>query len=252
MTRDEAREILETVRPSGPVNGEPLVEEALRLAAQDPELTLLLEHQRAFDAALKEGIRSIPIPARLHDAILAERNIIRPHFWQDWRTATAAAAAIIILFVGGVVAINSSTSGFAAFRTELVAESWAGDPHLDLESSDLGRVRQWLARTNAVSDFKLPEALNEVRVHGARVFDSDGHKVALVCFADGARHFHLFVMDRPPFSDLPAAGNPDFEKCGSWKTTSWRQGNNVYVLTGMNYPAFVSKFRKAGRWSLSG
>ena len=252
MTRDEAREILETVRPAGPVEGEPRVAEALRVASQDPALTLLLERQRALDGALADGLRSIPIPAGLRDGILAERKIIRPHFWQDWRTAAPAAAAIILLFVGGVAAINRGSNGFAAFRTELVAESWSGDPHLDLESTDLGRVRQWLARTNVASDFKLPEALSEVRVHGARVFEADGRKVALICLADGARHFHLFVLDRPDFSDLPAAGIPDFEKCGAWKTTSWRQGNHVYVLTGMNYPAFVSKFRKAGRWSLSG
>jgi hypothetical protein len=252
MTRDEAREILETVRPAGPVGGDSRVAEALRLAAQDPGLSQLLERQRAFDSALQAGIHAIPVPPGLRNAILAERKIIRPHFWQDWRTATAAAAASILLFVGGSVAINRSTAGFAAFRTELVAESWAGDPHLDIESTDLGQIRRWLARTNVASDFKLPAALSEVRVHGARVFEADGQQVALLCLADGAKHFHLFVLDRPQFSDLPADGVPDFEKCGAWKTTSWRQGNSVYVLTGMNYPAFVSKFRKAGRWSLSG
>ncbi len=252
MTRDEARDILETARPAGPAHDDPRVAEALRLAARDPELTRQLERQRALDGALAAGVKSIPVPTGLRLSILAARKIVPLHFWQDWRTATAAAAAIVFLLVAGVVVINRGTAGFVAFRRELVAESWAGDPHLDLESSDLGRIRQWLARTNAASDFTLPAALGELRPHGARVFESDGRKVSLICLADGARHLHLFVLDRPNFSDLPSDGVPDFEKCGAWKTASWRQGNQTYVLTGMNYPAFVSKFRKAGRWSISG
>ena len=63
---------------------------------------------------------------------------------------------------------------------------------------------------------------------------------------------NLYVLDRPLFSDLPPVGAPDFEKCGAWKTASWRQGDKTYVLTGMSYPAFVSRFRKAGRWILAG
>ena len=252
MTRDEARKILEIARPDGPDHEDPRVAEALRLALHDAELTRQLEHQRALDGILAAGVNCIPVPAGLKGSILAARNIIRPHFWQDWRTAAAAAAAIVLLLAAGVAAIHRGTAGFADFRRDLVAESWAGDPHLDLESTDLGRIRQWFARTNAASDFSLPAALGDLRPHGARVFESDGLKVSLVCLADGPRHLHLFVLDRPKFSDLPPEGVPDFEKCGAWKTASWRQGNNTYVLTGMNYQAFVSKFRKAGRWSISG
>src|SRR5437868_5123798 len=246
MNRDEVREILDTVRPSGHTHEDPRVAEALRLATVDPELARFLERQRALDRALTQAINSISVPSHLQNAILESQKIVRPHFWQDWRTTTAAAAAIVLLLVGSAIAIGRSSNNFSTFRTELVAESWDGDPHLGLESADLGRIRQWLAGTYAASDFTLPPALNDLRPHGARVFDADGQKVALICLADGARHFHLFVLDRSRFSDLPPEGAPDFEKCGSWKTTSWCQGNNIYVLTGMNYPTFVSKFRKSG------
>ncbi|MEY2407414.1 MAG: hypothetical protein QOF48_84 [Verrucomicrobiota bacterium] len=252
MTRDEAIQILETARPAGPVSdGSPLAE-ALALAARDPELARFLAHQRAFDDTLTGAVKSIAVPPLLKSSILASRRIVRPHFWQDWRTGVAAAAAIAVLLIVSGVAIHRASAGFASFRKELIVENWAGDPHLDFESSDLARIRQWLARREADSDFELPAALNDMRLQGARVFESDGRKVALVCLADGARHFHLFVLDRHKFPDLPADGAPDFEKCGGWKTASWRQGGKTYVLTGMNYPAFVSKFRKAGRWSISG
>ena len=54
------------------------------------------------------------------------------------------------------------------------------------------------------------------------------------------------------FAGLPPLGTPDFQKCGGWKTTSWQHGRQTYVLTGMKYQTFVSKFRKSGRWTMSG
>ena len=63
---------------------------------------------------------------------------------------------------------------------------------------------------------------------------------------------HLFVLDGLQLARLPAGDKPDFEKCGAWRTASWQQGDMTYVLTGMKYHTFVSKFRKAGRWTMSG
>jgi hypothetical protein len=252
MTRDEAKLLLESARANGRDDTDPRVAEALRLAAQDPELARLLERQRAFDARMTAGMTSIILPEHLKPSVLAQRKIVKPHFWQDWRTATAAAAAIVLLLTGGIYFINQSTSGFPAFRKELVTENWAGDPHLDLVTGDLAKIRSWLARRDAAGDFALPTALEGARLQGARVFEYDDHKISLICLADGPRHLHLFVLDRAPFSDLPPEGAPDFEKCGAWKTASWRQGDKTYVLTGMSYQAFVSRFRKAGRWILAG
>ena len=252
MTRLEASQILETARPAGPTHDDPQVAEALRLAARDPELTGQLERQRALDTAVTAGVKSIAVPPLLLDAILAERKIIRPHFWQDWRTAAAAAAAIVLLLAGVGYFLQQGRAGFAEFRQELVAENWAGDPHLDYESTDLGRIRTWLARHNASSDFALPAGLEALRPHGARVFEHDNKQISLICLADGSQHLHLFVLDQPGSSNLPPEGAPDFEKCGPWKTATWRQGDKTYVLTGMNYQTFVSKFRKGGRWATSG
>jgi len=252
MTRDEAKQLLEAARPNGRDHADPRVAEALRLAAQDPELTRLLERQRALDATMTAGMNSIPVPPDLRQWILAGFKIIRPHFWQDWRTATAAAAAAVLLLAGGIYLINQSTAGFAEFRKQLVTENWAGDPHLDLETTDLSKIRAFLANNGAAGDFALPAALASARLHGARVFEYENRKISLVCLTEGSRHLHLYVFDRAPFSDLPPVGAPDFEKCGAWKTASWRQAGKTYVLTGLNYATFVSRFRKAGRWILSG
>ena len=252
MTRDEAREFLEAARSNGRDDADPRVAEALRMATQDLELSRLVERQRAFDATMAAGMQSIPVPADLKQSILAGQKIVKPHFWQDWRAATAAAAAVGALLAGGIHLINQNTKGFSEFRKELVTENWAGDPHVDLETDDLSKVRAWLTSEGAAGDFTLPTALAGARLQGARIFEYDGHKISLVCLADGARHLHLFVMDRAPFSDLPPAGTPDFEKCGVWKTAAWHLGTKTYILTGLSYQHFVSRFRKGGRWTISG
>ena len=80
----------------------------------------------------------------------------------------------------------------------------------------------------------------------------DGKAIPLLCFGHGAKHFHLFVIDHTNFPDLPATDAPDFEKCGPWTTASWRFSGSTYVLTGMKNNTFVQKFRRDGRWDMSG
>jgi len=252
MTRDEARQLLEAARSNGRDDTDPLVAEALRMAAQDPELARQFESQRAFDATMAAAMHSILVPADLRQSLVPSPKIVKPHFWQDWRAAVAAAAAVVLLVAGGIYLVNQHTSGFSDFRKQLVMENWAGDPHLDLETDDLSKIRAWLTKEGAAGDFTMPTALVSARLQGARIFEYDGHKISLVCLADGGRHLHLFVMDQAPFSDLPPAGTPDFEKCGVWKTAAWHLGTKTYILTGLSYQHFVSRFRKGGRWAISG
>jgi hypothetical protein len=206
-----------------------------------------------FDAAIADGLKRVAVPAGLKAAILANRRIVKPLFWQDWRMRAAAAAAVVLAASALAIAkVGSGTTTFAEFRERLVAEAWGGERHLDLESSAWNEVGRWLAAQNAVTNFNLPPELAGLRLHGASVVALEGQRIPLICLADGPKHLHLFVVTRASFRDLPHAGMPDFENCGGWKTASWQQGDKTFVLTGMKYQAFVNKFRKAGRWTMSG
>src|SRR6185503_8329188 len=111
-------------------------------------------------------------------------------------------------------------------------------------SSNLMRVKQWLAGNGGPTAFALPAELRNHRLHGCNAIQVGGHPVAVLCLADGPRHLHLFVAEDVQFADLPRPGSPDFERCGVWKTTAWRDGDRTFVLTGMNYHSFVNTFRK--------
>jgi hypothetical protein len=253
MKSKEARRLLEVYRAGGADDQDPQFQEALKQAERDPALAERFRDQQNFDAAFGGQLRAVAAPADLKDAILAERKIVRPILWRDWRTrAVAAAASVVLLAVAGGVLGTTKPERFPEFRSELIEQAWDGQAHLDFESSDLQRIKLWLARHNASPDFTLPQGLSGTRILGCRVVEAEGRRVPMLCLADGAKHLHLFVVDDAQFAGLPPKGKPDFEKCGAWQTSSWQHRGQTYVLTGMKYQTFVSKFRKDGRWTMSG
>jgi len=260
MNSDEARHRLGAARPDGADNDDPGVREALAQLQRDPELARWHAEQRAFDVAVARSLQSVRVPGDLREALLAARpRVIRRPVtwwrpaWNRWQARAALAAAIVL--IAGTVAGMFPRKGlprFADFRNELVEESWAGQSHLAFRSSDLIRVKQWLALSGGPTAFNLPPDFRQGRLHGCNIVDVGGNPVAVLCFAHGSRHLHLFVAEGVQFADMPQRGTPDFERCGPWKTTAWQDGKRTFVLTGMSYPAFVATFRKAGRWTMSG
>jgi hypothetical protein len=258
MSISEAKKILNACRPHGGDATDPQVAEAMKLAAEHPGLKAWFEEQQAFDARLANALQQVTAPSDLKAEILAKNRVVisRPTSWwrpivQDWRPRVAV-AAVLVLSAVFTVSSQRTSGGFGEFRQELIDEGWAGDTHLDFESQDWMKIRQWLARQGAPSDFDLPKPLERLNLHGCRLVKMGSQQVALLCVTDGSKHLHLFVADNVEFADLPPDGAPDFEKCGLWKTAAWRQGNRTFVLSGMNFHTFVNTFRKSGRWTMSG
>ena len=252
MKSEEAKRLLEVFRPGGADMDDPRFVEALRQTERDPGLGRWFEEQRRFDSQFVEGLKTISVPADLQDAILTGRKVVSPSLWQNWRVRAAVAASVVFLAVAGGVLATNKPSQFADFRAELIEQAWDGNTHLDMESSDVRQIQNWLAGNHASAEFSLPDGLRDTRLLGCRIVEVNGLRVPMLCLADGPKHMHLFVLEGSQLAKLPFGGDPDFEKCGVWKTASWQQGDKTYVLTGMKYQAFVSKFRKGGRWTMSG
>lgn len=252
MKSEEAKRLLEVFRPGGADMDDPRFVEALLQTERDPELGRWFDGQRRFDSQFVEGLKTISVPADLQDAILAGRKVVRPSLWQNWRVRAAVAASVVFLAVTGGVLATNKPSQFADFRAELIEQAWDGNTHLDMESSDVRQIQNWLTGNHASAEFSLPDGLRDTRLLGCRIVEVNGLRVPMLCLADGPKHMHLFVLEGSQLARLPSTDKPDFEKCGAWKTASWQQGDKTYVLTGMKYQAFVSKFRRGGRWTMSG
>ncbi len=252
MKSEEAKRLLEVFRPGGADMDDPRFVEALVQTERDPVLGRWFDEQRRFDNQFVEALKTISVPSDLQDAILASRKVVRPGLWQDWRMRAAVAAGVVFLAVVGGVLATSKTAQFADFRAELIEQAWDGNTHLDMESSDVRQIRSWLVSKQVPAEFALPDGLRDMRLLGCRIVEADGLRVPMLCLADGPKHMHLFVLEGSQLAQLPSTDKPDFEKCGVWKTASWQQGDKTYVLTGMKNLAFVNKFRKSGRWTMSG
>jgi hypothetical protein len=253
MNREEARQLLEVFRSGGADMNDPRFMEALALLENDPELNKQFDDQRRFDLRVTASIQAaIPVPPDLRNAILAGCKPSRPARWTDWRAPVAVAACVAAIFLVVGTLFAQRTPKFTDFRAQLVHEAWDGGAHLEVESSDPRAIQAWLAGQNVASDFTLPAGLQDVRLVGCRIVEVDGARIPMLCMASGMRHIHLFVVDGVQLAQLPPDNSPDFEKCGSWKTASWRDGDTTYVLTGMKVNAFIEKFRKGGRWTMSG
>ena len=279
MKSERARQLLRVFRPGGQDASDPQMAEALRWLKRDPALAEEFAEQRSFDREVGATVRAMAdasvAPVDLKAALLAIRlpataapprppamdqapgQIIRPPFWraplgQDWRARAAAAAVILLLATASVRIYHRPAPLLSDLRQNLIANDWAGDPHLDFHSSDLGAIKTWIADQGFADGVVLPSALNGFQLHGCRMLYRDGKAIPLLCFGHGAKHFHLFVIDHTNFPDLPTTDAPDFEKCGPWTTASWRFSGSTYVLTGMKNNDFVQKFRRDGRWNMSG
>jgi hypothetical protein len=148
MNRDEAKYILRSYDLNGRDAGDPQFQETLEMLKRDPELGDWFAQEQALDKKLSEKFRVFPVPPDLKGRLLAARKIVPHRNW--WRRPSLLSAAAAILALLGVLAmLLSRTSGkrqFAEYRSYIV-ETAAKLDHLDIQTSDLAQIREWLGLT---------------------------------------------------------------------------------------------------------
>lgn len=245
MNLTEAKFILESYRHHGGDAHDSQLQEALNLAQQDPILGKWLAEQNAFNHAVSQKVKSIEAPADLKSKILAGRRIIRPTPWWKRREAIAAMAACFIIFAALIPLLFFKAQGdnFALYRRDMTTFLSTKLDHLDMDSSDLAKIRDFLNDRGTHGDLVLPEKVAELRKLGCRILDWHGEKVTLVCFKlNGPQEVHLLVASRSKFKNPPGETTPALQKSGDWMTASWSRGDKVYILAGMGDRAALEKF----------
>ncbi len=259
MSPDEAKSLLAACRPSGADAADPQFAEALRLVQSDPALSAWFERQQTFDAMVARGLQDLPVPFGLREAILARAASARAEKaaalpWWHWRRpipVSAVAAVFVVLAAVVGVWLSQRPDPFDEFRMTVIGETSDHSPHLKLKTNDIAQVRRWLSEHLGIRDLVLPPGLAGFKVNGCEVLDWHGQQVGLICLGEGLRHLHLYVVDRRDLANPPAADQPVFANCNGWKTAAWSHNNKTYLLSGMNYPDFIRRFRKAGQWKWS-
>ena len=254
MTREQAKEILSAYRPGTDDERDPVFAEALQFARADTELNAWFTKSLAFDASMHRQVARVTAPEDLRETILAAHKIIRPMpWWNPHLSGRQMAAAAAVVIAAGVVALwlAQRPTTFAEFRREIADQSWGPAPHVEVKAASLNDVRDFLTARNVSTNFTVPPVLAQTKVRGCTLMNWQGHQVPVICFSSEGQHLHLIVVDRHLFPDAPS-NVPQTDQWQSWRTASWSKDEHSYVLTGLNTPSFVKKFRKARHWDWEG
>jgi hypothetical protein len=250
MTSEQVKELLAVYRPGTEDEFDPIFAEALARTQADPVLKQWFEESMAFDQGLRAAVGQMAAPSELRTTILTRRKIIRPAHWYHRRmNGRELAAAALLLFTLTLAAfwLLQKPVSFVDFQREIADQSWGTSPHVALKSSSLGEVKSFLASHQISTNFDIPPTLAQSDVHGCSIMHWQGRRIPVLCFNSQRQHVHLLVVDRNLFPDAPSR-IPQAEQWETWRTVSWSKDAQTYVLTGLSTPAFVKKFRKAGRW----
>lgn len=229
MDNLEARSLLSAHRAGESVDDARFAE-AEQHAAADPDLARWWSAERELDRAIGAKLASIPVPVNLRQR-LTSRVVPLPVPSRSWRRAALLAAAAIIalaaLFGLWRGPFQPATS-LADYRDEMVSFIKV-TPSLELETSELTRITDFLEKSGAPAQLKIPESLRKLDPVGCRTLRFRGHDVALICFKrGGGRVAHLLVVDRAAVRGVRP--QPEYATQGEWATAAWSEAGRDYLL----------------------
>lgn len=241
----EAQSILSLHRAGEPDVDEARLQEALRQAESDPELARWWREEQELDRIIASKLAAVEEPAGLKAQILSARvtqpRVIRPG-WS--RAVLAAAASIVVLAVlfGSWRGPFQPAVSSADYRDEMVSFIKVS-PSLELESSDLGRLKDFLAQANAPAQFSVPKRLQKYEPIGCRVLRFRGEDVSLICFKIGGDNLaHLFVTNPKTVRTGGRASAPVFATEEGWMTATWTEDGQAYLLAVKGNRSELEKF----------
>ena len=240
-----AKEILLRYRPSTNDASDPEFAEALEQAKRDPELGRWFAQQQAFHNTIRDQFKQLPVPAGLKEDILAAyRPAAIPVWWQQPAFRSLAAAAAIVLLIGVAFFWSQPREdrSFAAFQNRVVRNAQRGYV-MDVTTTNLGEIREYLATQGAYADYVLPAPLEKLPGDGGAVLRWRNKTVAMVCFDLGNHNdLFLFVASRADLPYAPSTSEPQFTQIGKLTAASWSTGDRTYVLAGPGDEQFVRRY----------
>jgi len=233
MNNEYAKAILGSYRSNGQDAEDPFFAEALRQARLDPSLKKWFQEEQDFDAGIARALQSITPPADAKALIIATASSTTRKRRPWWPLALAAS----LLVVASVAfSLKSRSTGLAlpaeATLAQLATNLSEHHASMGLMSSDLGRVRQWIANRGGPLPDTLPPKLADLMILGCETWDTSRGKVSLVCFVgDQKQMVHLYIFENAAqHPGLPAIDHPQLSTEGNWSLALWQNHGHAYVL----------------------
>ena len=231
MTKEEAKKILSAYRPDDQHRRESYFAEALQEAEKDAELARWFAEEREFDRAIAAHLSSVPVPFGLKTRILA--NMARPggkklRWLAPLATAATAALLLLALVMSGSRTSSQHSGSITDYKEEMMSFVKL-QPPLEMESLEIGPIKQWIAERKAPLA-EIPPGIAAVETMGCRILSFRGHPVTLICFCHGQTVAHLFMIDRAALPALKAEKSPVLSSQGGWTIATWADQHYAYMV----------------------
>ncbi|MBA3832599.1 MAG: hypothetical protein H0X34_12045 [Chthoniobacterales bacterium] len=245
MDSAEARSLLSLYRADDSAADGARLVEVLGQVKADPELARWWSDEQELDRIIASKLATTHVPAGLKARIISRAEprptAIRPTWSRAPLLAAAAIVALAVLFSSWRGPFQPALS-IADYRDEMVSFVKVA-PSLELESSDMGRVKDFLARANAPAQFNVPKRLQKFDPIGCRVLRFRGEDVSLICFKIGGESLaHLFVTNPKTVWTGARGSAPVFASKQGWMTASWTEDGQAYLLAVKGDRAGLEKF----------
>ncbi|MBA2623870.1 MAG: hypothetical protein H0U88_09685 [Chthoniobacterales bacterium] len=244
MDKSEIRAVLSVYRPGDPETEDPRLQQAKAAAAADPELAQWWAEHQEFDRIISSKLQSGEVPAGLRSRLSAweKRTVQRSNWNRGFLLAAASIIALAVLF-GSWRGPFQPAPSLAEYRDELVSFVKL-DPPLELRSSEIVRLTEFLQKNGAPSQLDIPRGLRRLDPAGCRTLRFRGQDVALICFKrEDGELVHLFAVKR---GALPRLGlkreTPEFAAQGDWMTAAWGGDDYAYLVAGKGDRASLEKY----------
>lgn len=255
MTPEQAREILLLYRPGSRDAEDPEVIEAMALARQDATLGTWFAEHCIFQEAMRSSLRQIEVPQHLRAALRAPKAAAaKPGRWSArvrWQLPAwlrspawlvpAGAAAVLALAATVWFYKPVAANRLANFQSRIIGSALR-DYSMDIETPDMGKLREYLASKGGPADYEVNRGLQRLSLTGGGLLRWRDYPVSMVCFDRGDKQMlFLFVVDRSALKDPPPE-TPQVTKMNDRVACSWSRGQKTYVLSGPEEPRFVEKY----------
>lgn len=238
MTNDEAKFILAGYRPGGADARAETFREALDQARGDPVLAGWLERSVAFDRAVSDRLKRVPVPPGLRESILAGGRLSRPGSGiRRHLLAGLAAAAVLAGFIG--LSLRWRAAG-APFNAAQFAQYAIADIHAPGHKEDPDPTMQaWIATETAPLDrAAMPIDIARMRDSGCRILSFRGRDLIELCFTRGGVWFHLYLL---PNTRAEGAFARHEWTLPQGAAAVWSDGRYTYALATTAAPALLNR-----------
>ena len=247
MNDRQAIETLTLFRPGTVDVQDPDFAIALGQTRHNADLSRWLESHCARYEAIRAKFQEIPVPAGLKEQILSERRVRAMKV-----SRRQAAVMLLAAFVIAVLVVTANwwlnPSSLPRYRTKMVSTALRGYG-MDMRSSDLGEIRQFITQHKGHGDFALTPSLERTPGVGCKLLTWEGQQVSMICFKTGRplspgeeSDLFLFVIDRSALRDAPRPGKSDAMQVNKLMTVTWSEDGKTYILAGYGDEQFIRGF----------